>query len=65
MNLIKLLESQNQNVHVNDSKNDRGAQKDPHENIGFGYIGFDALNYIVHHDSFKDIPKILENTLCW
>ncbi|HDB5318698.1 TPA: deoxyribonuclease IV [Staphylococcus aureus] len=47
-------------VHVNDSKNDRGAQKDRHENIGFGYIGFDALNYIVHHDNFKDIPKILE-----
>lgn len=47
-------------VHVNDSKNDRGAQKDRHENIGFGYIGFDALNYIVHHYSFKDIPKILE-----
>ncbi|HEA6504982.1 TPA: deoxyribonuclease IV [Staphylococcus aureus] len=47
-------------VHVNDSKNDRGAQKDRHENIGFGYIGFDALNYIVHHDGFKDIPKILE-----
>ncbi|HHB6259185.1 TPA: deoxyribonuclease IV [Staphylococcus aureus] len=47
-------------VHVNDSKNDRGAQKDRHENIGFGYISFDALNYIVHHDSFKDIPKILE-----
>ncbi|EOD8441000.1 deoxyribonuclease IV [Staphylococcus aureus] len=47
-------------VHVNDSKNDRGAQKDRHENIGFGCIGFDALNYIVHHDSFKDIPKILE-----
>ncbi|EMJ8311686.1 deoxyribonuclease IV [Staphylococcus aureus] len=47
-------------VHVNDSKNDRGAQKDRHENIGFGYIDFDALNYIVHHDSFKDIPKILE-----
>lgn len=47
-------------VHVNDSKNDRGAQKDRHENIGFGYIGFDALNYIVNHDSFKDIPKILE-----
>ncbi|HDL0562287.1 TPA: deoxyribonuclease IV [Staphylococcus aureus] len=47
-------------VHVNDSKNDRGAQKDRHENIGFGYIGFDALNYIVHHNGFKDIPKILE-----
>ncbi|MGI2268419.1 deoxyribonuclease IV [Staphylococcus cohnii] len=47
-------------VHVNDSKNDIGAHKDRHENIGFGYIGFDALNYIVHHDTFKDIPKILE-----
>ncbi|MDW3949398.1 deoxyribonuclease IV [Staphylococcus saprophyticus] len=47
-------------VHVNDSKNDSGAHKDRHENIGFGYIGFDALNYVVHHDTFKDIPKILE-----
>ncbi|MBO1197953.1 deoxyribonuclease IV [Staphylococcus simiae] len=47
-------------VHVNDSKNECGAHKDRHENIGFGYIGFDALNYIVHHDQFKDIPKILE-----
>ncbi|MEP9818773.1 deoxyribonuclease IV [Staphylococcus xylosus] len=47
-------------VHVNDSKNDIGAHKDRHENIGFGYIGFEALNYIVHHDTFKEIPKILE-----
>src|SRR5699024_11957278 len=47
-------------VNINDSKNNIGAQKDRHENIGFGYIGFDALNYIVHHDTFKDIPKILE-----
>lgn len=47
-------------VHVNDSKNDIGAHKDRHENIGFGYIGFDALNYVVHHEKFKDIPKILE-----
>ncbi|KRG10282.1 deoxyribonuclease IV [Staphylococcus sp. NAM3COL9] len=47
-------------VHVNDSKNDIGAHKDRHENIGFGYIGFDALNYIVHHEAFKDVPKILE-----
>ena len=47
-------------VHVNDSKNDIGAHKDRHENIGFGHIGFDALNYVVNHDAFKDIPKILE-----
>lgn len=47
-------------VHVNDSKNERGARKDRHENIGFGYIGFDALNYVVHHPQLKEIPKILE-----
>lgn len=46
-------------VHVNDSKNEQGAHKDRHENIGFGYIGFDALNNVVHHEAFKDIPKIL------
>lgn len=47
-------------IHVNDSKNECGARKDRHENIGFGYIGFDALMNVVYHDSFKDIPKILE-----
>lgn len=47
-------------IHVNDSKNEQGAHKDRHENIGFGYIGFDALNNVVHHEAFKDIPKILE-----
>lgn len=47
-------------LHVNDSKNEIGAHKDRHENIGFGHIGFDALNYIVHHEVFENIPKILE-----
>lgn len=46
--------------HINDSKNVPGAAKDRHENIGFGHIGFDALNYIVHHPDFENIPKILE-----
>ncbi|MBQ8591979.1 MAG: deoxyribonuclease IV [Lachnospiraceae bacterium] len=46
--------------HINDSKNVRGASKDRHANIGDGTIGFDALNYIVHHSDFMDIPKILE-----
>lgn len=46
--------------HVNDSKNPAGASKDRHENIGFGYIGFDALHHIVMHPDFADIPKILE-----
>lgn len=47
--------------HMNDSKNRAGAKKDRHENIGFGEIGFDALNYIVHHPDFTQIPKILES----
>lgn len=47
-------------LHINDSKNECGAKKDRHENIGFGYIGFDALNYIVHHPQLIQIPKILE-----
>jgi len=46
--------------HINDSKNPQGAQKDRHANIGFGYIGFDVLNYIVHHPDFPEIPRILE-----
>ena len=43
--------------HINDSKNKPGAAKDRHENIGFGEIGFDALNYIVHHPDFEKILK--------
>lgn len=47
-------------IHVNDSKNVRGAAKDRHANIGFGEIGFDALNYVVHHPKLSQLPKILE-----
>ncbi|MFE8703186.1 deoxyribonuclease IV [Cytobacillus sp. FJAT-54145] len=47
-------------LHINDSKNERGAKKDRHENIGFGHIGFDSLKYIVHHPQLIDVPKILE-----
>ncbi|WP_018923739.1 deoxyribonuclease IV [Salsuginibacillus kocurii] len=47
-------------LHINDSKNECGAQKDRHENIGFGHIGFEALANIVHHEKFTHLPKILE-----
>ncbi|HZH59727.1 MAG TPA: deoxyribonuclease IV, partial [Metabacillus sp.] len=47
-------------LHINDSKNPMGSRKDRHENIGFGHIGFEALNRIVHHEKLRDIPKILE-----
>jgi deoxyribonuclease-4 len=46
--------------HINDSKNSLGSKKDRHENIGLGQIGFEALNYIVHHKDFEQVPKILE-----
>ena len=46
--------------HINDSKNVPGAAKDRHANLGFGTIGFDALNYIVHFPDFENVPKILE-----
>lgn len=47
-------------IHVNDSKNERGAQKDRHENIGFGHIGFEALYKVIHHPQLQELPKILE-----
>lgn len=47
-------------VHVNDSKNEQGAGKDRHENIGFGHIGFDALHGVIYHNAFTEVPKILE-----
>lgn len=47
-------------IHINDSKNPKGARKDRHENIGFGYIGFDALINIIYNKRIEDIPKILE-----
>lgn len=47
-------------IHLNDSKNKRGAMKDRHENIGFGYIGFETLCRIAHMEEFSHIPKILE-----
>ncbi|SDQ49438.1 Endonuclease IV [Virgibacillus subterraneus] len=47
-------------IHVNDSKNEQGAHKDRHENIGFGHIGFEALQHVIHHPQLKHLPKILE-----
>ena len=47
-------------IHINDSKNERGAKKDRHENIGYGSIGFDNLINIIYNDRLDGIPKILE-----
>lgn len=47
-------------VHVNDSKNERGAHKDRHENIGYGYLGFDNLISIIYNERLEGLPMILE-----
>jgi deoxyribonuclease-4 len=47
-------------IHINDSKNPLGAHKDRHENLGYGEVGFETINTIVHHPKLKSVPKILE-----
>lgn len=47
-------------IHLNDSKNMRGAGKDRHAPVGAGLIGYKAMNYIVHHDSLQHLPMVLE-----
>lgn len=47
-------------LHLNDTKNPVGSKKDRHENIGYGYIGFDNLLNVVYNERIKDVPKILE-----
>ncbi len=47
-------------VHVNDSKNVRGAGKDRHANIGYGEIGFETLLEIIYHPRLAHLTKILE-----
>lgn len=47
-------------IHLNDSKNTKGARKDRHANLGFGEIGFDILCSIANHPRLHDVVKILE-----
>ena len=47
-------------IHVNDSKNECGARKDRHENIGFGTIGFENIINVLYNKRVSKIPKILE-----
>lgn len=47
-------------IHLNDSKNPRGARKDRHEKIGLGYIGTEAFVRILTHPALRDKPFLLE-----
>lgn len=47
-------------LHVNDSKNVRGAKKDRHANLGYGNIGFQQLLNVFYHPRLEHLVKILE-----
>ncbi|MEG0734748.1 deoxyribonuclease IV [Anaerorhabdus sp.] len=47
-------------VHLNDSKNIKGAKKDRHANLGQGEIGFEGLYQVAHHPLLEDKIMILE-----
>lgn len=47
-------------IHLNDSKNIKGAKKDRHANLGQGEIGFEELYRVAHHPLLEDKIKILE-----
>ncbi|GAB2670511.1 hypothetical protein GCM10027018_00770 [Paenibacillus thermoaerophilus] len=47
-------------IHLNDSKNPRGAAKDRHAPVGSGWIGYEAMKRIVDHESLRHLPFILE-----
>jgi len=47
-------------VHLNDSKNPRGAAKDRHAPVGSGYLGYEAIKRVVDHELLRGRPFILE-----
>ncbi|ONN26745.1 endonuclease IV [Thermosipho affectus] len=47
-------------IHLNDSKNELGSNKDRHENIGKGKIGKEGLKIFLENKIIQNIPWILE-----
>ena len=47
-------------VHLNDSRNPRGARKDRHEKIGEGALGTPNLVRVLTHPALSHLPFILE-----
>ncbi|QIQ41188.1 MAG: deoxyribonuclease IV [Buchnera aphidicola (Aphis urticata)] len=54
-------------LHLNDSKKELNSRVDRHENLGLGYIGKLAFEWIVQNRCFANIPMILEtsNATMW
>lgn len=47
-------------VHLNDSMKPFGEHKDRHECIGRGLIGLEALERLIRHPAFRELPFYLE-----
>ena len=47
-------------LHLNDSKDPLGSEKDNHEHIGEGEIGDEGFRNVVNADEFDGLPMVLE-----
>lgn len=47
-------------LHLNDSKDERGSEKDNHEDIGYGKIGEKGFKNLINAKELKNLPMILE-----
>lgn len=47
-------------IHLNDSKHERGTNKDEHAHIGEGHIGEAGMRALVNHPDLREIPLVLE-----
>jgi len=47
-------------LHLNDSKDERGSEKDNHEDIGYGNIGEEGFRNLINSEKLEDLPMILE-----
>lgn len=47
-------------LHLNDSKDEKGSEKDNHEHIGEGKIGEDGFRNVVNAEELEDLPMVLE-----
>ena len=47
-------------IHLNDSKNPKGAKKDRHEKIGEGTLGLSTIEKIINHEKLQSVPFYLE-----
>ncbi|AOV94976.1 endonuclease IV [Nanohaloarchaea archaeon SG9] len=47
-------------LHLNDSKDEKGSEKDNHEHIGEGNIGLDGFRNVVNSEALKKKPMVLE-----